>query len=427
MTDIAISIHGLGKKYQLGDKFKKYNRIGERVADTVTAPFRRVGQLLKGGAGRVTEETQEFWALKDISFDIKYGEILGIIGHNGAGKSTLLKILSQITEPTTGYADVFGRIGSLLEVGTGFHPELTGRENIFLNGSILGMRRSEIDRKFDQIVDFAEIEQFIDTPVKRYSSGMYVRLAFAVAAHLEPEILLIDEVLAVGDVAFQKKSLGKMENVSQQGRTVIFVSHNMNALQRLCPKSVLLNHGQMVMQGNTSDVIEKYLASASTMNDGPDTMIRVSNQSRQGSGKVRFEGISYTSKNSQAGNFPYSDGMLELIIELNSDSARSIGSLAVTFYDKYGTSLVNLDTKSLGNAIPLQAGSNQVTVRLDELHLNPGTYTLGLWAADPPFEVYDSIQSVAHIDVVEMERKNERVKSDGLVSVRFQIIDICGK
>jgi lipopolysaccharide transport system ATP-binding protein len=424
MSDVAIRIEGLGKKYHIGGKQKQYNRLGDQVMDAALAPFRRAGRLLRGEASSASEMDQDFWAIRDLSFEIKHGEIMGIIGHNGAGKSTLLKVLSQITEPTTGFADVFGRVGSLLEVGTGFHPELTGRENVYLNGSILGMRRSEIARKFDAIVDFAEIEQFIDTPVKHYSSGMYVRLAFSVAAHLEPEILVIDEVLAVGDVAFQKKSLGKMENVSQQGRTVIFVSHNMNALQRLCPKSVLLNHGKLVMQGDTADVIEKYLSTTSTKSDGPDTSIRISNQSRQGTGKVRFDAISYTSNNEQSGNFPFTNGRLEFVIELHSDIDRSIGSIAVTIFDKYGTSLVNMDTYSLGNAISLREGKNRLKLLAEQLHLNPGIYTIGLWAADPPFEVYDVIPSVALIEVVETERKNIRVKSDGLVPVKFQVADV---
>lgn len=311
MSDIAIRIEGLSKKYLIGGKQKQHNRLGDQITETVLSPFRRAGRLLKGDAGAATELRQEFWALKDISVEIKHGEIIGIIGHNGAGKSTLLKILSQITEPTTGYADVFGRVGSLLEVGTGFHPELTGRENVYLNGSILGMRRSEIDRKFDAIVDFAEIEKFIDTPVKHYSSGMYVRLAFAVAAHLEPEILLIDEVLAVGDVRFQKKSLGKMEDVSQNGRTVIFVSHNMNALQRLCPNSILLDHGQLVAKDNTGKVIEQYLSVAASKSEGPENWISLASQNRKGTGKARFEAISYTSLNQALGCHPYTSGPVD--------------------------------------------------------------------------------------------------------------------
>ncbi len=287
MSDIAVRAESLSKKYLIGGK-PRHDRFGEQLVDMVTSPFRRAGKLLRGQAASASELNQEFWALKDVSFEIKYGEIIGIIGHNGAGKSTLLKILSRITEPTHGYADIYGRVGSLLEVGTGFHPELTGRENVYLNGSILGMRKAEIDRKFDEIVEFAEIEQFIDTPVKHYSSGMYVRLAFSVAAHLEPEILLIDEVLAVGDVAFQKKSLGKMENVSQQGRTVIFVSHNMNALQRLCPQSILLNHGQLLTRDKTSQVIEQYLSNVSSESTGPNSLIDLSNQKTRRNRKNSF-------------------------------------------------------------------------------------------------------------------------------------------
>jgi lipopolysaccharide transport system ATP-binding protein len=423
MSDVAIRIDGLGKKYLIGGKQKQNNRLGDQVVEMVLSPFRRTGRMLRGEVNAASELDQEFWALQDISFEIKHGEIIGVIGHNGAGKSTLLKILSKITEPTVGYVDIFGRVGSLLEVGTGFHPELTGRENVYLNGSILGMRRIEIDRKFDEIVDFAEIEKFIDTPVKHYSSGMYVRLAFSVAAHLEPEILVIDEVLAVGDVAFQKKSLGKMENVSQQGRTVIFVSHNMNALQRLCPKSVLLDHGKLVMQDDTADVIENYLSNAASKSQGPNSLINIVDQPRQGTGKVRFTSMTYSSDCQQAGNFPFTDGPLEFELNLHSDLDRSIGSVAVTIFDRYGTSLVNMDTLSLGMPIRLKEGLNKIKLKTDELHLNPGMYTVGLWAADPPFEMYDALPSVALIEIAETERKNVRVKSDGLVSVKFHIED----
>jgi lipopolysaccharide transport system ATP-binding protein len=210
MSELAIQAVGLGKKYLIGDHQKAFDRIGDQLLDLVVSPFRRAGRLMRGQASGAAELDKTFWALQDVNFEIMQGDVVGIIGHNGAGKSTLLKILSRITDPTTGYAAVYGRISSLLEVGTGFHPELTGRENIYLNGAILGMRKTEIDSKFDAIVDFAEIDEFIDTPVKFYSSGMYVRLAFSVAAHLEPEILLVDEVLAVGDIAFQKKCLGKI-------------------------------------------------------------------------------------------------------------------------------------------------------------------------------------------------------------------------
>lgn len=263
VSDVAIRVEGLGKEYRLrGSKGSKYKTLRDSLADAAMAPVR----MLRGLSGRNGHHTgtESFWALKDVSFEVKRGEVVGVIGRNGAGKSTLLKILSRITEPTTGYADIYGRVGSLLEVGTGFHPELSGRENIYLNGAILGMRRADIDRRFDEIVAFAEVEKFIDTPVKHYSSGMYLRLAFAVAAHLEPEILIVDEVLAVGDAAFQKKCMGKMQDVAGQGRTVLFVSHNMSSIATLTEKCVLLSQGNIICVGDTNQIIRTYLSSSIT-------------------------------------------------------------------------------------------------------------------------------------------------------------------
>jgi len=254
MTDAIIKVENLGKRYRIGVQEKEPENLRETVGSLLGASFRYLRQMT-----RPPTEAETLWVLRNISFEVKPGEVLGIVGRNGAGKSTLLKILSRITEPTEGQAIITGRIGSLLEVGTGFHPELTGRENTYLNGSILGMRKREIDRKFDEIVAFAEVEKFIDTPVKRYSSGMYVRLAFAVAAHLEPEILIIDEVLAVGDAAFQKKCLGKMENISQQGRTVLFVSHNMSAITQLCSRCLLIERGRPVLDGSTIEIVGNYI------------------------------------------------------------------------------------------------------------------------------------------------------------------------
>jgi lipopolysaccharide transport system ATP-binding protein len=245
---VALSVRGLGKKYVIAHHSARPTSFREAICERLWHPF---------GDGR----RETFWALRDVGFEVRQGELVGIIGRNGAGKSTLLKLLARITGPTAGTIDIYGRMASLLEVGTGFHPELTGRENIFLNGAILGMARREIGRKFDEIVAFAEIERFLDTPVKRYSSGMYVRLAFAVAAHLHPEILLVDEVLAVGDANFQKKCLSKMEDVSGQGRAVLFVSHNMNAVTRLCPRAILLSQGEIVADGPTNDVTRVYLSS----------------------------------------------------------------------------------------------------------------------------------------------------------------------
>ncbi len=253
-----IRVENLGKQYRLGSEKKRYSTLRESLSGAVRAPlstFRR-----NGG----DSEKNTFWALKDVSFEVMPGEVVGVIGRNGAGKSTLLKILSRITEPTVGRVELYGRVGSLLEVGTGFHPELTGRENIFLNGAILGMRREEIVKKFDEIVAFAEIEKFIDTPVKHYSSGMYVRLAFAVAAHLEPEILVVDEVLAVGDSEFQKRCLGKMDEVSKTGRTILFVSHQMGMIAQLCNSCILLEKGHLKLQEKTEKVIDTYLTQQKT-------------------------------------------------------------------------------------------------------------------------------------------------------------------
>jgi len=265
MTDVVIRVDGLGKQYRIGGLQRApYRTIRETVADAVKAPFRRAARVLRGEPYGAAELDEIIWALKDVSFEVRRGEVVGIIGRNGAGKSTLLKILSRITEPTEGHAVIHGRVGSLLEVGTGFHPELTGRENLYLNGAILGMKKSEIERKFDEIVAFSEIEKFIDTPVKHYSSGMYVRLAFAVAAHLEPEILLVDEVLAVGDAAFQKKCLGKMGEVAGEGRTVLFVSHNMAAIVSLCQSAMWLEQGGLCRRGSPEKTVQSYLSTGTS-------------------------------------------------------------------------------------------------------------------------------------------------------------------
>lgn len=270
MSDIAIRVEGLGKQYKIGRLQKRNDTLRDVLADRVS----RIANRKNGSNGDTQFATSNppsadtIWALRDVSFEVKRGEVVGIIGRNGAGKSTLLKILSRITEPTAGSVDIFGRVGSLLEVGTGFHPELTGRENIFLNGAILGMRRVDIERRFDEIVAFSEVEKFIDTPVKRYSSGMYVRLAFAVAAHLEPEILVVDEVLAVGDAAFQKKCLGKMEDVAHEGRTVLFVSHNMATISQLCSRAVWLNNGAIMIDDEARQVVEGYLKTSENLREG---------------------------------------------------------------------------------------------------------------------------------------------------------------
>src|SRR5678810_1400623 len=258
MSTPVINVRGLGKAYRIGMINPKHTNFRETVMELAKTPFKRLRRYNEDWS---SDEPDTYWALKDVSFEVGQGEVLGVIGRNGAGKSTLLKLLSRITDPTEGRVRIKGRVASLLEVGTGFHPELTGRENIFLNGAILGMSRAEIKNKFDEIVAFAEIEKFLDTPVKRYSSGMYLRLAFAVAAHLEPEILVVDEVLAVGDAEFQRKCLGKMNDVAQQGRTVLFVSHNMSAILRLTQEAIVLKKGQLLMRGPTQEAVDYYLSS----------------------------------------------------------------------------------------------------------------------------------------------------------------------
>jgi len=257
-SDTAIKVENLSKRYRIGTRKQGYKTFREAIIDTAKVPLRLAKVLTKASTYISSSTDDTIWALNNVSFEIKRGEVVGIIGRNGAGKSTLLKILAKITEPTTGNVVIKGRIGSLLEIGTGFHPELTGHENIYLYGAILGMDRFEVTRKFDEIVAFAEMEKFIDTPVKRYSSGMYMRLAFAVAAHLETEILLVDEVLAVGDASFQKKCIGKMDSISDQGRTVLFVSHNLNAIKKLCEKAILLDSGALQKYGDTENVIDVY-------------------------------------------------------------------------------------------------------------------------------------------------------------------------
>jgi lipopolysaccharide transport system ATP-binding protein len=263
LTDIAMVAEDLGKKYYIGQTAVTRRGVYDAVTHALFTPFRRAGKMLRGEQTSASELNTEFWAVRNISFQIHTGEVVGIIGRNGAGKSTLLKLLSRITSPTEGKIFSYGRVASLLEVGTGFHPELTGRENVYLNGAILGMNRHEIERKFDEIVAFAEVEKFIDTPVKHYSSGMYIRLGFSVAAHLEPDILIIDEVLSVGDASFQKKCLSKMEGESQSGRTVLFVSHSMASISRLCSRTILLDEGNLVHDGPTHETIKVYLQSDS--------------------------------------------------------------------------------------------------------------------------------------------------------------------
>jgi len=423
MGDIAIRVKNVSKQYEIGAAKFRCDTLRDQLVDGLKTVFRRNGQPRRG--------TETIWALKDVSFEVKQGEVVGIIGRNGAGKSTLLKILSRITDPTAGYAEIHGRMGSLLEVGTGFHPELTGRDNIYLNGAILGMKKAEIERKFADIVAFAETEKFIDTPVKRYSSGMYVRLAFAVAAHLEPELLIVDEVLSVGDVEFQNKCLGKMRDISKsQGRTILFVSHNMDAIQRLCSKCLMIEEGKLVANGDTAGVIAHYLSNHCDK-AWPNELIDLSRASRCGTGEARFVAAQYTSLNKAVAFQPVSNGPLEFLLTIESDALRSVGSVAVTLHSQSGIKLVNADTVSLGQSIRLRKGHNLLRLRINKLHLNPGVYVAGLWLANPISAQrtggeYDYIQSAFEVEVVDHSSAGFglRSKSDGVVACQFEVFNV---
>jgi lipopolysaccharide transport system ATP-binding protein len=421
MSNIAIQVEDLSKLYRLGPR-EQYKTLRDSLSRVVTTTFQRFSHGSQRASTSFTPN-QQLWALKDVNFEIKYGEVVGIIGPNGAGKSTLLKILSRITKPSQGYARIRGRVGSLLEVGTGFHPELTGRENIYLNGAILGMRKVEIRRKFDEIVDFAEVERFIDTPVKHYSSGMYVRLAFAVAASLEPEILIIDEVLAVGDVAFQKKCLGRMGDVAQEGRTVLFVSHNMDIIEKLCPRSFMFEQGQLVAQGESGAIIGDYLSRYSyrTQSNEP---VDLSRAERTGSGEARFTTVQYSSLNQAIEFRPYPDGPLEFLLTIEANAPREVGSLAVFLCNQLGTKLVNADTVLHDQVIKLQKGTNRVSLKIEQLHLTPGIYRVGLWLADPissrTNSAYDYIETAFEIEVVKPRVGESNLYAYALVTCDFK-------
>ena len=374
MGQTAIRIENLSKQYLIGGPQKKYDRLGYQLVDSLAAPFRRAGKLMRGHAGGASEQDVAIWALKDISFEIKHGEVLGIIGRNGAGKSTLLKILSRITEPTEGYVDVYGRIGSLLEVGTGFHPELTGRENIYMNGAILGMTRKEIDRKFDEIVAFSEIGKFIDTVVKHYSSGMYVRLAFAVAAHLDPEILLVDEVLAVGDVAFQKKCLGKMGDVAKAGRTVLFVSHNMAVIQTLCSRGICLRSGGVVADGPITDVVQEYLRDLEQVK----TDNIADRKDRKGWGKVKLIDLEVSDGGERPTTLLKAGGPARFTFDVSGMLANL--SCGFTILDDLGQPLAQFKSDVPGPEDGQRSdGRVQFICDIDELMLVPGRYRLDVF------------------------------------------------
>jgi len=366
MSDIAIDLQNIGKQYKIGGERQRYRALRDTITDAVKAPVRRARQVLRGQAYGAADLNETFWALRDVNLQIKDGEVVGVIGRNGAGKSTLLKILSRITEPSEGYADIYGRVGALLEVGTGFHPELTGRENIFLNGAVLGMRRSEIVRKFDEIIAFAEVEKFIDTPVKHYSSGMALRLGFSVAAHLEPEILLVDEVLAVGDLAFQKKCLGKMDDVAKSGRTVLLVSHNMAAIANLCTATVLLNRGQLVNYGPTAEIIEQYLKIAESAENSEEIL----ENSRH------VANIELKNEQGDSANHILLGDRLTIEVTLKNTDQIAVPVVSLFICNHYGDRLIMLGSQMQANLKIPGNGTPRLSVTTDPIHLLPGLYTV---------------------------------------------------
>jgi lipopolysaccharide transport system ATP-binding protein len=385
----VIRVENLGKKYII-----RHQQQGnyQTLREVMSNKTRNLGKRVRRPFAKDTEAAptrEEFWALKDVSFEVKQGDRLGIIGRNGAGKSTLLKILSRITEPTTGRVAIKGRVASLLEVGTGFHPELTGRENIYLNGAILGMSKAEIKKKFDEIVDFAEVEKFLDTPVKRYSSGMYVRLAFAVAAHLEPEILIVDEVLAVGDAQFQKKCLGKMDEVGKEGRTVIFVSHNMTAIKALCNKGILLANGSIEFNGDIENCVKQYLAESLSIN----TKIPIINRKRETRLSLRAKISNISIINDNGENQEYIDSTKPFIVRFNifTDSDLEC-SVQFSIMDSDSRPLIHIDSGTIcGKIFRFKKGLNQVECQMNPTFLVSGDYRIDCGLSIPFHEAIDFV------------------------------------
>jgi lipopolysaccharide transport system ATP-binding protein len=393
MPDLAIRCENLSKQYRIGSP-DSYKTLRDAISSAALAAFRRSKNNSRNGHGHI-------WALQDVSCEIKRGEVVGIIGLNGAGKSTLLKILSRITAPTRGRADVYGRVGSLLEVGTGFHPELTGRENIYLNGAILGMRKAEIDRKFDEIVSFAEVEKFLDTPVKRYSSGMYVRLAFGVAAHLETEVLLVDEVLAVGDAQFQKKCFEKMRDIGVQGRTILFVSHNMSAVRSICKQALILEKGRVVAQGDIDETVDRYLSQ---------------NSSTQGSCEAvetNTFSVAAVEVTSATGPVIKTFDPVQVKVRFTPKAEIRDPGLYVSILTMDSRRLTGLDLKDFITTASLRAGETvELGFTIDSLPLLPGTYQLEIHLKDMAKRLIEIVPQTFRFEVAETEVYGGR-KLDG--------------
>jgi lipopolysaccharide transport system ATP-binding protein len=415
-SDAIIRVEGLGKKYIIGHKSRR-ERDGT-LRDALVRMGKGFARTLKETAGGhplvAGDTTEEFWALRDVSFEVKRGEVLGIIGRNGAGKSTLLKILSRITEPSEGRVTVNGRVASLLEVVTGFHPELSGRENILLNGAILGMTRGEIRRKFDEIVAFAGIERFLDTVVKRYSSGMYVRLAFAVAAHLEPEILIVDEVLAVGDAEFQKKCLGKMSEVSGHGRTVLFVSHDMRKITTLCNRGILLDGGRIEYEGAMPAVADTYVKMHVNTGSFADLSLR---GDRTGSGDAQFASIELLSDGVPSRTFVVGKPFTQKI-RVHVKDPFGPGVVHSHILTSDGIPVLEFYSNNSGNKWSAPPGVSEFTIDIERMMLYPGTYSINLWIGGTASVRVDYITEAISFNVIQTEesRVNHTMdRSEGLV------------
>ena len=393
----VIRAEHLGKRYRLGARGRQSSTAGDAIAAAASRLLRRLR------IGRSTEVSDDIlWALDDLTFEVQPGETIGIIGRNGAGKSTLLKILSRIMEPTTGFAEITGRVGSLLEVGTGFHADLTGRENTYLNGAILGMKRAEIERKFDEIVAFAEVDRFIDTPVKFYSSGMYMRLAFAVAAHLETEILVIDEVLAVGDIQFQRKCLGKMNDIARHGRTVLFISHNMEAIQRLCSRGMLLDRGRLMASGSIGEVVTKYRATERRLVD----IGRFNARGRSGTGWARIRDLRLVDNAGRPVPGRPAEEDLTFVVDLELHNASMVGAslrgliLELVIHSDQGQPLVSLmSIDDEGVELPSAAGC-RITATLSGPTFLPGRYRLNAFLGIPYREHVDEVPDALEFEVL---------------------------
>lgn len=396
MGEVSIRVENIGKEYRIGDLQDNKSIAKRDYFDFIKKPLGRIKSIIQNQSPEYSD--QSIWALKNVTFDVRKGEVLGIIGKNGAGKSTLLKIMSGITYPTTGRVLLNGRIASLLEVGTGFNIELTGRENVYLNGSILGMTKTEIDSRFDEIIDFSGVEKYLDTPVKRYSSGMRVRLGFAVAAHLETDILLVDEVLAVGDLAFQKKCLGKMDDVASSGRTVLFVSHTMETIMGLCPRTLWINDGVLHADGDTKEVIEQYMQNSISITN---SNILADRKDRQGNGDIFFTEVSFRNEDKTYTNVISSGEQLEIVLKVHSKVKRTNTlTFEIKIKDSYGRSILELSPRLIGKDFNDINDENSVVCHIPKVQLLPKSYSVDLRLYSNNL-LEDKIDDVAKLEVVD--------------------------